>query len=89
MKDKMDKEKRHELVLKLRCKKPEMAKASIEPDVKNSDSMVTELKVDGDVGNKKIYDPRVYMKLAEASMADRVKRAVEDLRSAGTTIYKA
>ena len=54
--------------------------------LKNYDGV---LKVDGDVGNKKIYDPRVYMKLAEASMADRVKRAVEDLRSAGTTIYKA
>jgi len=30
------------------------------------------LKVDGDVGNKKAYDPRTYGKLAEAGMAARV-----------------
>jgi fructose-bisphosphate aldolase class II len=41
------------------------------------------LKVDGEVGIKKTYDPRTYMKLAEAGMADRVVRACEDLLSAG------
>jgi fructose-bisphosphate aldolase class II len=41
------------------------------------------LKIDGEVGNKKVYDPRSYMKKAEQSMADRVIRACEDLRSAG------
>jgi fructose-bisphosphate aldolase class II len=41
------------------------------------------LKVDGEVGVKKTYDPRTYMKLAEAGMADRVVRACEDLLSAG------
>jgi fructose-bisphosphate aldolase class II len=41
------------------------------------------LKVDGEVGVKKSYDPRTYMKLAEAGMADRVVRACEDLLSAG------
>jgi fructose-bisphosphate aldolase class II len=41
------------------------------------------LKVDGEVGNKKTYDPRTYMKLAEAGMADRVVTACEDLLSAG------
>jgi len=41
------------------------------------------LKVDGEVGVKKTYDPRTYMKLAETSMADRVVRACEDLLSAG------
>ena len=41
------------------------------------------LKVDGEVGNKKAYDPRPYMKKAEQSMADRVTRACQDLRSAG------
>ena len=41
------------------------------------------LKVDAEVGVKKTYDPRTYMKLAEASMADRVVRACEDLLSAG------
>jgi fructose-bisphosphate aldolase class II len=42
------------------------------------------LKVDGEVGNKKLYDPRSWGKSAEASMAARVVRACEDLRSAGT-----
>jgi fructose-bisphosphate aldolase class II len=41
------------------------------------------LKVDGDVGNKKAYDPRAWGKAAEASMAARVKEACEDLLSAG------
>ena len=40
------------------------------------------LKVDGDVGNKKAYDPRTYGKLAEAGMATRVVEACTDLRSA-------
>ncbi len=42
------------------------------------------LKVDGEVGNKKQYDPRAWGKSAEAGMAARVVRACEDLRSAGT-----
>ena len=41
------------------------------------------LKVDGDVGSKKVYDPRSYGKAAEAGMAARVAQACEDLRSAG------
>jgi fructose-bisphosphate aldolase class II len=44
------------------------------------------LKVDGDVGNKKTYDPRVYLETAEESMAERVKQAVKDLRGTGTTL---
>jgi fructose-bisphosphate aldolase class II len=44
------------------------------------------LKIDGEVGNKKLYDPRAYGKLAEAGMAARVTRACEDLRSTGTKI---
>ncbi len=44
------------------------------------------LKVDGDVGNKKAYDPRSYLKLAEASMASRVGTACADLMSAGQSI---
>ena len=47
------------------------------------------LKVDGEVGDKKKYDPRVYMKMAEESMAQRVKQAVEDLRATGTTLFDA
>jgi fructose-bisphosphate aldolase class II len=42
------------------------------------------LKVDGEVGNKKAYDPRSYGKSAEAGMAARVVEACQDLRSAGT-----
>lgn len=44
------------------------------------------LRIDGEVGNKKIYDPRAYGKLAEAGMAARVVRACEDLRSTGTKL---
>jgi fructose-bisphosphate aldolase class II len=44
------------------------------------------LKVDNEVGNKKKYDPRVYLKLAEEAMAQRVIQAANDLRSAGNTI---
>ncbi|SCG56705.1 class II fructose-bisphosphate aldolase [Micromonospora humi] len=42
------------------------------------------LKVDGEVGNKKQYDPRAWGKLAEAGLAARVVEACEHLRSTGT-----
>ena len=42
------------------------------------------LKIDGEVGNKKQYDPRAWGKEAEVAMAARVVRACQDLRSAGT-----
>lgn len=44
------------------------------------------LKVDGEVGVKKAYDPRTWSKAAEASMSARVVQACEDLRSAGTSL---
>jgi fructose-bisphosphate aldolase, class II len=44
------------------------------------------LKVDGEVGDKKTYDPRSYMKMAETGMADRVVDACGMLKSAGKTI---
>jgi len=44
------------------------------------------LKIDGEVGNKKQYDPRSWGKSAEVAMAARVTQACEDLRSAGTSI---
>ena len=44
------------------------------------------LKVDGEVGNKKLYDPRAWGKAAEGGMAARVVQACEDLRSAGTRL---
>ena len=46
------------------------------------------LRVDGDVGNKKVYDPRSYMASAEKAMAARVVRATAELRSAGTTMVQ-
>jgi fructose-bisphosphate aldolase class II len=41
------------------------------------------LKVDGEVGNKKVYDPRSWGKAAEKGMADRVVEAATRLGSAG------
>ena len=41
------------------------------------------LKIDGEVGNKKIYDPRAWGKLAETAMAARVVEATRQLGSAG------
>jgi fructose-bisphosphate aldolase, class II len=41
------------------------------------------LKIDGEVGNKKAYDPRSYLKAAETGMAARVAEACESLLSAG------
>lgn len=53
--------------------------------LKNYDGM---LKIEGEVGNKKVYDPRSYGKKAERNMADRIMRACEDLRSIGTSLGK-
>jgi fructose-bisphosphate aldolase class II len=44
------------------------------------------LKVDGEVGNKKAYDPRAWGKAAEAGMAERIVEACQNLRSAGTSL---
>ena len=41
------------------------------------------LKIDGEVGNKKAYDPRSYLKAAEQGMAARITKACEDLKSVG------
>src|SRR3978361_103413 len=41
------------------------------------------LKVDGEVGNKKIYDPRSWGKIAETAMAARVIEATHELGSFG------
>jgi fructose-bisphosphate aldolase class II len=51
--------------------------------MKNYDSV---LKVDGEMGNKKTYDPRSYMKKAEVGMAERVVEACEMLQSAGRSV---
>jgi fructose-bisphosphate aldolase class II len=44
------------------------------------------LKIDGEVGNKKAYDPRAWGKIGEAGMAARVVTACENLSSAGTSV---
>ena len=44
------------------------------------------LKIDGEVGNKKFYDPRTYLKSAETGMAARVVTACENLSSAGRSV---
>ena len=46
------------------------------------------LKIDGEVGNKKVYDPRSYLKKAEQAMSERVIEACNDLHSVGTTLNK-
>jgi fructose-bisphosphate aldolase class II len=44
------------------------------------------LKVDGEVGNKKVYDPRAWGKAAESAMAARVVEATAQLGSKGNSI---
>ncbi|GAA1585268.1 class II fructose-bisphosphate aldolase [Actinoplanes couchii] len=46
------------------------------------------LKIDGEVGNKKAYDPRAWGKQAENGLAKRVVEAAQHLRSAGTSLGK-
>jgi fructose-bisphosphate aldolase class II len=53
--------------------------------LKNYDGV---LKVDGEVGTKKAYDPRTYNKLGMQGMAARVMEAASDLKSTGKTLYK-
>jgi len=45
------------------------------------------LMIDGEVGNKKVYDPRSYLKKGEENMATRVANACDDLLSTGKSIY--
>jgi fructose-bisphosphate aldolase class II len=51
--------------------------------LKNYDEV---LKVEGEVGNKKKYDPRGYLKSAETAMKERVIQAVKDLKAENTTL---
>lgn len=53
--------------------------------MKNYDGV---FKIDGEVGNKKVYDPRAYLKKAEEGMAARIGEAAQDLESFGKTLYK-
>jgi fructose-bisphosphate aldolase class II len=47
------------------------------------------LRIDGEMGDKKVYDPRSYLKKAEAGMKARVIQAATDLLSLGKTLYRA
>ncbi len=51
--------------------------------LKNYDGVI---KADGEIGNKKQYDPRAWSKAAEAGMAKRIVEACEQLRSVGQKI---
>ncbi|MBS1702530.1 MAG: class II fructose-bisphosphate aldolase [Armatimonadetes bacterium] len=51
--------------------------------MKNYDGM---LRIDGEMGDKKTYDPRSYMKKAEAGMKARVIQAATELRSVGISL---
>lgn len=51
--------------------------------LKNYDGVI---KVDGEIGSKKHYDPRAYLKLAETAMAERIGVACDDLLSTGKSI---
>jgi len=55
----------------------------VEHMMKNYDGV---LKIDGEVGDKKVYDPRAYIKKAEEAMAKRIQQACSDLRSTGTSM---
>lgn len=55
----------------------------VEHMFKNYDGV---LKIDGEVGNKKAYDPRGYLKKGETGMKERVIQAVKDLRGEGTSL---
>lgn len=45
------------------------------------------LMIDGEIGAKKSYDPRTYLKLAEEGVARRMGRACDDLKSTGNSIF--
>ena len=51
--------------------------------MKNYDGV---LRIEGEMGNKKVYDPRAYLKKSIDSMKDRVIRAIRELRSEGKTL---
>lgn len=52
--------------------------------MKNYDGV---LKIDGEIGAKKAYDPRSYIKLGENGVATRMGEACDDLKSSGQTIF--
>lgn len=59
------------------------SRAVVDHMFKNYDAM---LKIEGEVGNKKFYDPRAWSKAAEESMTARIMQACDDLKSTGKSI---
>ena len=51
-----------------------------------SRKILQHMNVDGELGNKKLYDPRSCFALAEIAIAERVKQAASDLRASGKTM---
>ncbi len=47
------------------------------------------LKIDGEIGNKKQYDPRAYLKAGEKAMAARIAEACDDLQSTGKSLLQS
>ncbi|MDA0281877.1 MAG: class II fructose-bisphosphate aldolase [Planctomycetota bacterium] len=45
------------------------------------------MMIDGEIGSKKAYDPRAYIKLGENGVAKRMGRACDDLKSSGKSIF--
>jgi len=60
------------------------ARPIVDQVFKNYDGV---LKVDGEVGKKKTYDPCTCLALSESSMAERVKQAVIELKGVVTTLF--
>ncbi len=54
--------------------------------MKNYDGM---LRIDGEMGDKKTYDPRSYMKKGEAGMKARVIQAATELKSIGISLVNS
>jgi fructose-bisphosphate aldolase class II len=53
--------------------------------MKNYDKV---LKIDGEVGSKKHYDPREWGKIAEKGMTERIATACDDLKSTGKSLLQ-
>jgi fructose-bisphosphate aldolase class II len=51
--------------------------------MKNYDGV---LRIEGEMGNKKVYDPRSYLKLARGNMKERIKKACRELNAEGTRV---
>ncbi len=46
------------------------------------------IRIEGEMGNKKVYDPRSYLKKSEENMTKRVMQSIDDLKSEGHTLFK-